>query len=337
MTQVAPAPESVLRIIQDFWLSRVVYIAAKLGIADLLSNGPKSVAELAENTGTHGPTLYRVMRALASAGWFAQDETGRFELTPPAAALQSDVPGSLRFLAMTELGEEHYPAWEDLLYSVQTGETAFNHVFGMPNWDFWAKNPDNANTFNRAMANVTAVTEQAIMGSYSFSGIRKIVDVGGGSGSLMTAILKADSQTRGVIYDLPHVVEGARSRIASEALADRCEVVAGSMFDSVPGGGDAYVLKWIIHDWDEEKSVAILANCRRAMGAHAKLLLIESVIPPGNQPYFHKFMDLNMLVMTGGRERTEAEFRSLLEAAGFRLDRIVNTPAEVSVLEATFR
>lgn len=329
-----PPQVTMLQMISGFWLSRAVYIAAKLGLADLVKEQPKSAEELAQATDTHAPSLYRVLRALASAGIFAEDEEQRFHSTPLAATLQNDIPGSLRFIAMTELGEEHYPAWEHALYSVKTGEIAFNHRFGMPVWEFFAANPENARIFDNAMAHLTTSVNEAILSSYNFSPFSKTVDVAGGHGSFLVGVLKANPAMRGVLVDLPHVIEKAKQRLSEDGLADRCEAFAGDIFQSVPEGGDAYVLKWIIHDWNDQQSVTILKNCRQAMAADGKLLLIESVIPSGNEPSFAKFMDLNMLVMTGGRERTESQYRELLAAAGFELIRIVPTPSPFCVIEA---
>ncbi|HKP88140.1 MAG TPA: methyltransferase [Blastocatellia bacterium] len=326
-------PMMMLKMISGFWISRAIYVAAKLGIADLVKDRAMTAAELAEATGTHAPSLYRVLRALASVRIFAKDDGGRFHLTPLAATLQSDAPGSLRYMAMTELGEEHYPAWELVLQSVKTGEIAFDRRFGMPIWEFFEKNPENASIFNNAMSNMTAGLEEALLASYDFSSIRKLVDVGGGHGGLITSILKANPSMRGVLFDAPSVVEGARQKISAAGLQERCELVGGDFFKSVSEGGDAYILKWIIHDWNDEQSVAILTNCRRAVAPGGKLLLVEAVIPPGDEPSFSKFIDLNMLVMTGGRERTEAEYRNLLQAAGFELTRIVPTPTPFSVIE----
>jgi hypothetical protein len=329
-----PPQVAMLQMISGFWLSRAIYIAAKLGLADLVKEQPKSAEELAEATDTHAPSLYRVLRALASAGIFAEAEEQRFHSTPLAATLQNDIPGSLRFIAMTELGEEHYPAWEHALYSVKTGEIAFDQRFGMPIWEFFAANPENARIFDNAMAHLTTSVNEAILPSYDFSSFSKIVDVAGGQGSLLVGILNAHPTMQGVLYDLPHVIEKARRRISEDGLADRCELIAGDIFQSVPEGSDAYLLKWIIHDWNDEQSVTILKNCHQAMAADGKLLLIESVISSGNEPSFAKFMDLNMLVMTGGRERTESQYRELLAAAGFELTRILQTPSPFCVIEA---
>jgi len=328
---------AVFQVISGFWSARAVYIAAKLGLADLVQDGPKTAAELAVLTGTHAPSLYRVLRGLASIGWFEEDASGRFRPTPLTAGLQTGVPGSLRSLAMTELGEEHYPAWGDLLFSVKTGKLAFNQVFGMANWEFWASHPENAEIFNEAMSEVTAVLEPAVLEALDLSGFKRIVDIGGGKGTLLASILRAYPNARGVVLDLAHVIEQGRQHLNDQGLSARCELVAGDFFERVPEGGDVYILKWVIHDWDDERSIAILKNCHRAMSPNGKLFVIEAAIPSGNEPFFHKFMDLNMLVMTGGRERTEAEYRALFETAGFHLDRVTATPTEVAVLEGVRR
>ena len=335
-TSVTPT-QAVLQVIAGFWLSRCVYIAAKLGLADLLQDGSKTPAELAVLTGTHAPALYRVLRALASNGWLQEDSDGRFGMTALTAGLQTGAPGSLRALATTELGEEHYPAWGNLLFSVRTGELAFDDVFGMPNWQYWAGHPEHADIFNRAMSEMTAIIEPAVLSICDFTGAKTIVDVGGGRGTLISSILRAYPDARGIVVDLPHVIEQGRQLIATNGLQDRCELVGGDFFKQVPSGGDVYLLKWVIHDWDDAKATAILKNCHAAMPAHARLLLIEAPLPPANDPSLHKLMDVNMLVMTGGRERTEAEYRTLLDAAGFELTRVTVTPLELGVLEASRR
>ncbi|PYV42123.1 MAG: methyltransferase [Acidobacteria bacterium] len=328
-----PPTVTMLKMISGFWISRAIYIAAKLGIADHLRDGHKTACQLAAVTGTHAPSLYRVLRALASVGVFAEDGSGRFTSTPLAATLQTDAPGSLRAFATVELGEEHYPAWGDLMHSVKTGEIAFDHVFGMPVWDYFAQHPENAKTFDDAMTGMTLAVNDGVLSSYDFSSIRKIVDVGGGHGSLIASILKLNPHMKGVLFDATPVVEGARRRVEAEGLTYRCQVVDGNFFESVPSGGDAYILKWIIHDWDDPRAVAILKNCHRAMVENAKLLLVEAVVPHDGEPHFSKFIDLNMLVMTGGRERTEDEYRRLLGASGFRLTRIAPTESPMSVIE----
>jgi hypothetical protein len=323
----------MLQIVQGFWLSRAVYVAAKLGIPDLLKDGPKSADELASAAGMHSGSLYRVLRALDSVGVLAESADRWFALTPLGDTLRSDAPGSLRYFAIEELGENHYPAWEKVLHSVKTGAIAFNHVYGTSKWDYMAEHPEEARIFNQAMASFSAVVAQAIVAAYDFSASSTVVDVGGGDGGLLSAILKSNPNLRGVLADLPHVSEAARRRFQAEGLASRSEILGVDFFDAVPKG-DTYMLKWIIHDWDDERSAKILKNCRSAMTVDGRILLIEAVIQPGSATAFSKLMDLNMLVMTGGRERTEAEYSALLNAAGLRLSRVVPTQTEMSIIEA---
>ena len=328
-----PPPVAMLTMIQGFWLSRAVYVAAKLGIPDLLKDGSKTSEELSQATGTHARSLYRLLRALASVDVLAEDDQGRFALTPVGATLRTDVPGSLRFFVMEELGGNHYAAWEKLLYSVQTGEIAFNHLYGMSKWQYNAQNPEEGRIFDDAMANFSSVVNKEIVAAYDFASSAVVVDVGGGDGSLSAAILNTHPRLRGVLIDLPHVVDGAQRRLHAEGLAGRCEVVAGDFLESLPSG-DTYVLKWIVHDWDDAQSTAILRNCRSAMVKGGRVLVIDAIIPPGNGPSFSKFMDLNMLVMTGGRERNEAEYRALFDKAGLQLAKIYPTHTEMRVIEA---
>lgn len=329
-----PPQIAMLQMISGFWISRAIYIIAKLGIADHLAGGPKTAEEIAAATGTHSGAIYRIFRALSSVGVLTEEADQRFGLTPLSETLRTDAPGSLRAFATVELGEEHYPAWGELLYSVKTGEIAFDRHFGMPIWEFFAKNPENARTFDDAMTNVSLAIKDAILASYDATTIRKLTDIAGGHGSLLAAILKSNPEMKGVLFDLPGVTEGARKRIEAEGLSDRCEVIAGSFFESVPEGADAYIMKWIIHDWDDERSIAIFKNIRRAIAEGGKLLLVEAVVPPGSEPHFSKFIDLNMLVMTGGRERTEEEYRRLLEAGGFKLTKVIPTDSPMSIIEA---
>jgi hypothetical protein len=308
-------------------------MAATLGLADHLQAGPKDTAELAEATGTHAPSLYRLLRALASVGLIVEDEDKRFRLTPLGATLQSNVPGSLRALAMSELGGIHYPAWGAAMHSIKTGEIAFDHVFGMSCWDYLAQHPEQAQIFNQSMSDLTALVEAAVLESFDFSSFGKIVDVGGGHATLLTSILEKSPQAKGVLFDAPQVVEGARKQIEARGLAERCEVVDGDFFKTVPAGGDAYIMKHIIHDWNDKQSIAILKQIRREIKDDGKLLLVEQVILPGNEPQLGKFSDLLMMVMVGGRERTEEEFRELFAASGFKLTRITQTQSPVSIIE----
>jgi hypothetical protein len=328
----APPEMAMLQLISGFWISRCIYVTAKLGLADLVKDGPRTAAELAVATNAHAPSLYRVLRALACVGVVAQ-EGDRFGDTPVLQTLRTDVKGSLRWFAMSELGEEHYPAWGEFLHSVRTGAIAFDHALGMDVWEYFAEHPDHAKIFNDSMSGLTAQANEAIHSAYEFSGIGTLVDIGGGHGGLLTSILRRNPQMRGILFDAPPVIEGARSIVGNSDVADRCQPIAGNFFESVPEGGDAHILKWIIHDWTDDQSVTILKNSHRALPENGKLVLVEAVVPAGNEMHFSKFMDLNMLVMTGGRERTEAEFRDLYERAGFRLTRIVPTESPFSVIE----
>lgn len=328
-----PAPVAMLQMIQGFWVSRAIYVAAELRIADLVADHSMSAEALAEATGTHAPSLYRLLRALASVGVFAEDEAGHFGLTPVAATLRSNQPGSLREFAIVELAADHYPAWTEVLHSVKSGQVAFHKVFGKDAWEHRAEHREHGELFDQAMASFGNVVNQAAVESYDFAQFSRVADVGGGDGSLLAQILKTHTQVHGILLDLPQVIPGAERFIRSQGLTERCRVVAGNFFDAVSADADAYVLKWILHDWDDDDCVTILGNCRRAMSKNAKLLIVEAIIPPGNVPSFHKFMDLNMMVMLGGRERTETEYRSLLAAAGFELTQVAPTHTEMMVIE----
>ncbi len=328
---------AMLRMFTGFRVSRAIYVAAKLGIADLLKDEPKTSEELAQLTETHAPSLYRVMRALASVGIFAENERRQFRITPLAATLQSDVPNSVRALAISTLGEERYQAWGDLMHSVRTGEIAFNHVFGMGLWEYQTQHPEQAKIFDKSMANIIAADNAAVLASYPFSTFDTVVDVGGGNGSFIISILRANPQMKGVLFDLPHVANQARKRIADAGLAGRCEVIGGDIFASVPEGRIVYVLSHIIHDWDDDRAVAILKSCHRAMRDKSKLLIVERILPERVEQSVALqqtlMLDLSMMVTTGGRERTESEYRALLDAAGFQVRKVVPTQSVMSVVE----
>jgi len=324
----------MLQIISGFWISRAVYVIAKLGIPDLLKSGPKTAEELAAATQTHAPSLFRILRALASVGVLTSAEGGRFAQTAVSETLVTDAPGSLRWFAVSELGQEHYPAWGNLMHSVKTGEIAFDNFFGVDIWKYFQQNPEDAAVFNDSMSSVTAAANEAITSLYDFSQFGTIVDVGGGHGGLITSILKKNPEVKGTLFDAAEVIEGARPKIEAAGLADRLETVSGDFFKTVPAGGDAYIMKWIIHDWDDEKSNTILRNIRSRMRANGRLILVDSVVPETDEPHFSKFIDMNMLVMTGGKERTEREFDQLLSAAGFKLLRVIPTELPTSIIEA---
>jgi hypothetical protein len=325
--------EALLDLSTGYWRSQAIYVAAKLGVADLVHEGPKSTEELARATQTHAPSLYRLLRALASVGVFAEDPQGLFGLTPIAECLRS-VPGSQRSL-MIMMGEEHYRAWGELLYSVQTGRIAFDHVHGKPVFQFLSEHPDKAKIFDEAMVGVHGAETQAMLDAYDFSSIGTLVDIGGGNGSVLSSVLRKHPSLKGILYDLPGVAGRAQEQLKQAGLADRCQVIGGNFFERVPAGGDAYVMRHIIHDWNDAQCRQILGNCRQVMRPEARLLIVESVIPPGNEPFMGKFLDLVMLVIPGGKERTEPEYRALFQSAGFRLTRIVPTAREVSIIEGT--
>jgi hypothetical protein len=324
------------QMITGYWISQAIYAAAKFGIADHLQDGPKTVGELAGATATNPDALYRLLRALASVGIFAEGESRRFSLTPLAEPLRSDIAGSKRALALMS-GDEQFRAWAEIDYSLRTGKVAFDKAFGKPFFDYLGGHPDKARIFDAAMVGVHGRESTAILHAYDFSVFGVVADIGGGNGSQLTEILKKHNGMKGILFDLPQVIERAKERIHAAGLLDRCKLVAGSFFDAVPEGADAYILRHIIHDWDEEKCLTILRNCRRAMPPASKLLVIESVIPPGNEPFHGKFLDLQMLLIPGGKERTEDEYRTLFERAGFELTRIVPTGTEVSIVEGRKR
>jgi hypothetical protein len=324
------------QMITGYWISQAIYAAAKFGIADHLKDGPKTVGELAATTATNPDALYRLLRALASVGIFTEGESRRFSLTPLAEPLRSDVAGSKRALALMS-GDEQFRAWAEIDHSIRTGQVAFDKVFGKPIFDYLGDHPDKARIFDAAMVGVHGRESNAILAAYDFSGFRVVADIGGGNGSQMTEILKRHPRMKGILFDLPHVIERATERIRAAGLLERCQLVPGSFFEAVPGGADAYVLRHIIHDWDEEKCLTILRNCHRAMPSASKLLVIESVIPPGNEPFHGKFLDLVMLLIPGGKERSEDEYRTLFERAGFELTGTVPTGTEVSIVEGRKR
>lgn len=340
---LAPAPDQMpqmppaavlMQMMDGIKVTQLIHAAAKLGIADLLCDGPKSSQELAAATGTHPGALYRVLRALAGLGIFREVDEGRFDLTPMAEPLRGDVPGSLRSWAIVCGEDWHLRMWGGLLYSVKTGLGAFPYAHGMGAFEYFQQHPEKGAVFYEAMTNLTAQVSAAVLAAYDFSGFERIVDVGCGNGTLTTAILKAYPHLKSTLFDLPHVIEMARGVVEGEGVADRCDFVAGDFFESVAPGGDAYVLKNIIHDWAEDRAVTILRNIRQAVPAGARVLVVEMVVEPGNHPSPAKMFDITMLVAEGGQERTEAEHRRLFEAAGFRLSRIVPTPSPVSVIEA---
>jgi SAM-dependent methyltransferase len=320
------------------FLSRALYLAAKLGLADLLKDGPRDSRDLAGATQTHAPSLDRVMRLLTSAGIFEELDGGKFALAPLGELLRSDVPGSMRSLVMLFAGIGLQDSWKELEYCVRTGEPAFRRT--NPDGDPFtqmAQDPEQAAIFDRAMATFAPQTAAAVTAAYDFTVFEKVADIGGGNGSLLIGILQANPSVHGIVFDLAHVVERARDQVTAAGIADRCDVIAGNFFDEVPSGADGYLLKHVIHDWNDDRATAILKNCRAALPPAGKLLIIEGVYPAridqSPESRGATATDVNMLVATGGRQRSEAEFRALLAASGFRLARVVPTQARVCVIE----
>jgi hypothetical protein len=316
------------------WLPRLLHVAAQLNLADYLAEGPRTAEELAGPTGTHAPSLYRVMRTLASLGLFTEDAARRFSLTPLGEALKTGAPGSVRVAILMITSDMVTRSWDNLLYSVQTGKPGFEKAFGMPIFDWLANHPEEASLYSQTMVGFNRAEPPAVASAYDFSGLETIIDVGGATGNLLAAILGRHPGPRGILLDMPHVVRDASALIQSHGLADRIAIEAGSFFESVPSGGDAYLLSHIIHDWSEGQSMTILGHCRRAMKPGSRLLIVEMVLPAGDAPHPGKMLDIGMLVRTGGQERTEPEYRELLDKAGFRLARVVPTESAVSVVEA---
>jgi hypothetical protein len=332
-TPDVPPHVQVIQMATAHWVSRLIHVAARLGLADQLANGPRSAEDLAGPTETHAPSLYRFMRTLASLGVLTEDGSHRFALTPLGAALRIGAPGAARSTVLTLASDWMFQGWEQLLYSVQTGKPAMERTLGMPVFDWLAEHPEEASRFSETMVGFHGQEPAAVAAAYDLTGLDTIVDVGGATGNLLIGLLSRHSAAKGILFDLPHVVKDAPAFIRAQGLEGRITIQAGSFFETVPSGGDAYFLSHVIHDWSEEQCLTILGNCRRAMGPKSRLLLIEMVLPTGNTPHPGKLLDMMMLVAPGGQERTEEEYRSLLAKAGFRLTRVVPTASEVSIVE----
>ena len=332
-----PPQVAMLQMLGGFRIARSIYVAANLGIADLLADGPKSSEELAQATGTDAPSLYRILRAIASVGIFAEDESGRFTLTPPAEFLQTEGPDSLR-ATVNLFGEEwHWQVWENLLESVKTGKPAFEQLNGMSFFDFYNQDSEFAKTSSASKTSIVARASNSLLKNYDFSAIGKVVDIGiaGGYGSTLISLLKSNPTMKGVLFDFPPVIAGTTPLIEAAGLTDRCELIAGNCVDLVPSGGDLYILTFVVHNWDDERAIKILKNCHGAMAENGKLLLVEMIMPLGNDPFVGKLIDLESLLLTpGGCERTEAQYKSILAAAGFKVTNVIPTQTANSIIEA---
>jgi len=325
--------ELLVQLLHGHWISQALYVAAKLKLADLLAFGPRTVADLAAETQTNERCLFRLLRTLASLGIFLEQQGERFTLTPLAEGLRSDLPDSQWALAVMA-GEEAYFAWGHLLHSVKTGETGFVKQYGRPIFDYLADHPEQAAIFDRAMTGVHGHETQPMIDAYPFGECQVLADLGGGNGSVLSTILTRHPNLQGILFDLPHVVERTRPRLAAAGLANRCQALSGSFFESVPQGADAYLMRHIVHDWNDEQVVTILRNCRAVLPERGRVLVVENIVLTGNAPSPAKLLDLAMMVLPGGLERTEAEYRALFDAADLKLTRVVPTTAGVSVLEA---
>ena len=321
------------RLVNGYQVTQAIHVAAVLGIADLLADGPRSSDDLAAATETHSGTLYRLLRALAGVGVFREEENRHFALTDLGACLRSDALEPVgRWAAF--VGEPYqWQAWSTLLHSVQTGENAFRHVHGIDSWTFRSRHPELGASFDRAMTDLSRQLSTAILAAYDFDRFGQIVDVGGGNGAFLAAILAKHPMAHGVLFDQPHVVSGAAPILAAAGVPDRCQVVGGSFFEAVPTGGDAYLLKAILHDWEDEPCVRILRICRQAMADGTALLVIERELGRPNQDPDAKFSDLNMLVGPMGKERTPDEYAALFAAAGFQFLRFIPSAVGTGIYE----
>lgn len=316
------------------WMSHVLYVAAKLSLADHMAKGRTRVDELAAVTKTHPASLGRFLRTLGHLGLVTEDGAGRFTLTPLGEALKTGAPGSARAAILTLASPWITNGWTRLLESVQTGKPGLDQTLGMPIFDWLAQHPEEASLFSETMVSFHGAEPGAVAAAYDFSAMKTVIDIGGATGNLLAAILGRYPGLRGILYDLPHVVRDAPALLQARGVADRATITSGSFFDGVPSGGDAYLLSHIIHDWSEAQCLTILGHCRSAMAPSSRVLIIEMVLPSGNAPHPGKMLDMMMLVGPGGQERTEQEYGTLLGKAGLRLARVVPTASAASVVEA---
>ena len=338
-TQTAPqaaaeASQHIFQIATGYIATTALYVATRLRIADRLESGARTVGELAAETKANEDALYRVLRLLASLGVFQQLDGRRFAHTPPSETLKTSHPVSTHPMMLWMSDPFHLKVYADAMHSVMTGQPAVEKAFGAPAFEYFRGNSELSEVFNDAMTAFSAFVIPAALDAYDFSGIDRLVDVAGGHDEVLTSILKKYPAMHGVLFDQAHVIEGAVPRIRRQGLESRCETVAGDFFESVPAAGDAYVMKHIIHDWDDDRAAAILSNIKKARKAGGRVILLESVLQPGNAADFGKLIDLEMLLVPGGRERTAAEFEALFAKAGLSLTRIVPTESPLSVIEA---
>ncbi len=329
-----PPNIALLQLIVGKWAMQAVYVAAELGIADRLRDGARSSGDVARECATDGDATYRLMRALSNIGVLEEREGRIFTLTPMGQFLRADVPGSLRGYARFVGYAPTWTAWGEAIHSVRTGQPAVDHVFGENLFDWYAKHLDESAIFDDAMTSLSMLEAEAVATSFDFSGISTLADVGGGRGYLLATILRANPTMKAMLFDLPHVVAGAPPLLREHGIEARVRVESGSFLETAPEGADAVIMKHILHDWNDDDSIRILRNCHRVLPKGGRVLVVEAVVSPPGQQGWAKLLDLEMLVLTPrGRERTESEFADLFRRGGFRLTRIVPTPAPVSVVE----
>ena len=333
MIQQLPPPVQLMQMLFGFAATRAIGVTAELRIADLLKDGAKTADELALQTSVHARSLYRVLRACASVGVYAEDNEKKFSLTPLAEPLLSNAPGSLRAFAEMISCDWQFQTWAELPYSVKTGKPSFDKVHGKSSFDYFWSNEKAGKVFNDAMTSNSAFTSVAVVNAYDFSSIKKLIDIGGGHGFLLASILAKNDNLKGVLYDTPAIVAEAEKLLKEHGVTQKCETVGGDFFSSVPAGGDGYIMKHIIHDWNDNQCITILQNCRNAMADGGKVLVVEMVVPEGNEPSPAKFLDLQMLQYLPGCERTEKEYEELFDKAGLKLTRIIPTMSPFSIIE----
>ncbi len=333
--QQMPPEAMLMQITMGVFVTQANFVATKLKIADLLADGPQSVEYLAEKSGTHAPSLYRVLRTLASVGIYSETENKYFVNTPTSELTRSDIPTSMRDLILWMGEEEHWKVYAKMMDSVQTGKTSWETIHGEPVFSYlFNTNTELGDTFNRAMTGFSHVTIPAVLAEYDFSGAGTVADIAGGYGHLLAAVVKANPGVSGVLFELPHVLEGAPAMMESHGVSDRVSFVPGDFRSEIPVVADIYMLKHIIHDWYDDTNQTILGNIRASMPDNAKVLIIDAVVPEGNVPHPSKFLDLEMLISPGGIERTAGEFETLLTNSGFKMTRIIPTRSPVSIVEA---
>jgi len=327
--------EKIMQMGMGFMSTACLHGVTSLGIPDLLKNGPMPVAALAKSTSVNEDALYRVLRALASAGVFSECAPRTFALAPPSELLVADAPGSMRPMILWLGHECQYRTFAEMPHAIKTGETVLEKVYGLSCFDFLRENPVVSEIFNDAMTAASASAIPAVLDAYDFSFLngKSLVDIAGGHGMLLSGILKKYPEIRGVLFDLDYVLEGAKPRLAAANLSSRCRLETGDFFREVPAG-DAYMMRNIIHDWNDEKASTILRNIHRASQPGAKVILVEMILIPKDTPQIAKWLDLEMLLMPGGRERTEEEYGALFAGAGFELKQVLPTKSPASVLEA---